>query len=477
MKPDVLIFGAGPAGLMAASELIKNNITVLIIEKEDVVGGLAKTLKYKRFLYDIGPHILPTNPNDAEFCESMYKFTKNLLGDYLIDYESIGKNYYEAVRMGKDSFTYPIQITNSLKNFGACRASHIAYDYIKVLLQLSDNHEKDDTFEKTMIKQLGRSLSDTFILKYSEKIWGEKCSNLSSDLALRVGDISISKILKGNIYNYWRNQNSSLGHQRCYPKGGIGLICERMKENIQNSDTGEFLFKSHPLKLKHDKNLIYEVTVQDNNSNQISYNPKYILSTIPIHELLSILCPKPPSEILDSMSNLKFRSHISLVLIINKTNIMREHCIYFPDQGIPFGRITEQKNFCNCMAPNKMTSLTIEFFCWNSDDLWIKKDVEIFEIAIIKLEQLGLITRDKIVDYVIHKERYAYPVYDLNYAENLRNIKRYLEQFTNIEIIGRSGAFIYMGQYRSMKMGQNKAIETVNKLSTIDRLFDVGFDQ
>lgn len=458
MEPEVLIFGAGPAGMMAASEFLNNKIRFLVIEKECVVGGLAKTLKYNNFLLDIGPHILSANPN-----ERMYEFTRSLLGDCLINYREIGKNYFDTVRMDDKTFTYPVNIISILNNFTIVHSSRIAYDYIKAKCLLSGNHYMNSSFEKVITRRLGRSLAETFILPYSEKVWGLECSNLSSDLALRVGDTSIAAILKNQIYCILRERNSQSYHPRCYPKEGIGLICERIKENIQNSDIGEIHFNSYPVKLKHDGYSIYEVIVRDNNS-QISYTPEYILSSIPIPKLIGLLSPKPPSHILDSTLKLKFRSHICLFLIINKQNVMRENCVYFPDPLVPFGRISEPKNFSSTLTPSNMTSLSIEFFCQENDTFWNKRDMDILEITIIKLEQFGLITRDEIVDYFIHREKYAYPIYDLTYIENLTNIKNYLAKLTNIKIAGRSGAFNYMGQYRSMEMGSNKAKEISSKI-------------
>ena len=53
---DVVIIGAGPAGLTAGYELSKSNKKVLVLEKKNQVGGLAETKVYGDYRYDIGPH-------------------------------------------------------------------------------------------------------------------------------------------------------------------------------------------------------------------------------------------------------------------------------------------------------------------------------------------------------------------------------------------------------------------------------------
>jgi len=52
---SAVILGAGLAGLAAGYELAKAGFKVTVIEKDDGVGGLARTIKYKKFKFDTGP--------------------------------------------------------------------------------------------------------------------------------------------------------------------------------------------------------------------------------------------------------------------------------------------------------------------------------------------------------------------------------------------------------------------------------------
>ena len=56
-KKTALIIGAGPAGLTAAYKLLEeSDIHPIIIEKEDFVGGISRTINYKGNRIDIGGH-------------------------------------------------------------------------------------------------------------------------------------------------------------------------------------------------------------------------------------------------------------------------------------------------------------------------------------------------------------------------------------------------------------------------------------
>ena len=53
---DLVIIGAGPAGLTAGYELAKTDKKVIVFEKKPQVGGLAETKVFGEYRYDIGPH-------------------------------------------------------------------------------------------------------------------------------------------------------------------------------------------------------------------------------------------------------------------------------------------------------------------------------------------------------------------------------------------------------------------------------------
>ncbi|WP_292520011.1 FAD-dependent oxidoreductase [Methanoculleus sp.] len=461
MDDSVLILGAGPAGMSAASRLLSSNVRFSVIERSDVVGGLAKTIPFGPFSLDIGPHILCTRPYVYDYNERMYQFIKEMLGDRLILYEPLNRKYLESVRVDGDEFIYPIQIKNALQNAGLGHALRIAYDYVRSRFQSPSNPDDGISFEQITTAQLGRSLADLFILKYSEKIWGLKCSALSSDLAWRVGEFSLMSVLIEQFSNLWKDARSQSGHPVCYPAQGIGLICEQIKEKIENAG-GKVTLNACPVRILHDNGYIYEVVVREDDTLR-SYHPGYVLSSIPINSLVRLLDPEPPAEVIESVMSLRHRSHLCLYLIVNRDRVLREHCIYYPDPEIPFARIMEQKNYSGDTCPDDLASLAVEFFCWHGDDLWNKDDPGLFRIAIATLQELGIVREDEVLDYFVNREQYAYPVYDIGYANRLRTVTAYLEDLKNLKLIGRSGTFTYMGQYRAMEAGSNAADEIIQR--------------
>ena len=56
-KKRVVIIGGGPAGLTAANLLsLYERYEIMLFEKENILGGIAKTVNYKGNRIDIGGH-------------------------------------------------------------------------------------------------------------------------------------------------------------------------------------------------------------------------------------------------------------------------------------------------------------------------------------------------------------------------------------------------------------------------------------
>ena len=53
---EILIIGAGPAGLTAAWEAEKHGIKTLILESDKEIGGISRTVERNGWRFDIGGH-------------------------------------------------------------------------------------------------------------------------------------------------------------------------------------------------------------------------------------------------------------------------------------------------------------------------------------------------------------------------------------------------------------------------------------
>jgi len=153
-----------------------------------------------------------------------------------------------------------------------------------------------------------------------------------------------------------------------YPDLGTGSIYD-MISRIVGGGTGNILLNSYPDKIFHHSNRIKQVSVK-NDHLEHTFEPGQLINSIPITLFVQKMVPEPPAEIIEAAGNLKFRSLVALFITFDKPNVFKDQWIYFPDKQIPFSRISEPRNFSKKMSPEGKTSLLVEFFCNENDQIW-----------------------------------------------------------------------------------------------------------
>ncbi len=448
---NILILGAGPAGIPSAYELHRNGYNVTIVEKNEEVGGLARTLDFGEFRTDIGPHRFFSKNRH------LYDLIDSLIGERWIKVNRLTRFYIN----GK-FFLYPLELKNALLNIGIYRGFRIVFDYTQEKIKNIFVRRNFSSFEDYTIANFGRTLAELNMLNYTEKIWGLPCSQLSADWAKqRIKGLSLGSAIKKAIFK-GENGPKTLVDQFYYPDTGTGLIYKRMKEEIISDNENKIYLKSIPTKIVHENGMINEIII-NNKGNEINFKPNYVISSIPITEFITLLYPMATEDIRGASKKFRYRSHVSVFITLNKQSIFPDQWIYLPDKEIPFGRIMSPKNFSKKMSPEDKTSLFVEYFCWENDEIWNMDDNELFELTVKWLEKLNFLNKMDVINYFTHKEKYAYPVYDLIYKEYLEEIKKYLDQFKNLQYIGRSGRFKYNNQDHALEMGILAARSLIDK--------------
>ena len=443
-KP-VAILGGGPAGLSAAYNLSKHDKHSYIFERDNIVGGLAKTLKFENFLTDIGPHVFFSK--------------KKSLYDWYLD-----KIKGHAVRVKKQSrffidgkyFTYPVDLKNALTGVGIFKAIRMVLDYLYEKVKRFFFRKEIKNFEDYAISNFGKTLANFNILNYTRKSWGVSCKELSLYLAqLRIKNISLMSTLKSIIFKVRDMTNETITHF-FYPDLGSQILYNNLQKKIESKHLNKILLNSRAVGINHDGKKIKSVVVGVKGKKK-TFECTHCISSIPVTELVSIMNPPPPKKTLDAVKKLKFRSQIYVYVMLNKERVTDDNWIYFPDESIPFGRISEPKNFSKKMVPKGKTSLFVEYYVDYDDGMWKMEDKDLYDLTIRELEKLGYIRREEVIKCFTHRERDVYPLYDINFQEPLKEIMAYLSTFRNLYSTGRGGSFKYHGQDVSIEMGREVA--------------------
>jgi protoporphyrinogen oxidase len=465
---NTLILGGGPAGMACAMELHNAGKISTIIEKDVKIGGLAKTLEFKEdnFLFrtDIGPHRFFSKN------KYLYDFIENLLNERWIVVKRQTRQFID----GK-FYDYPINAMQAFRNIGLFRAMGMGFSYFNAIIKYRLFNKKIISFEDYIISNFGKKLGEFNMLNYTQKIWGISCKKIHPDWAeQRIKGLNLRSALMDAIFKKKDKEGpKSLVDQFYYPQYGTGLIYDTIAKKIKDRGS-DIQTNSFPVKIKHNDSKITELELDINGERKVVH-PDNVVSSIPINEFIKLLSPKPPKEVEEAVNGLKWRAQVYLFITLDKEKITDDNWIYFPNTEIPFGRLAEMKNFSKDMSPKNKTSLFVEFFVTEGDNIWNMEKDELFSLAMKHFEKLKLFSKKEVRNYYVFKKTHVYPVYDLHYPKHLAVIKKYLDKFENLFYIGRPGRFQYTNQDHSLEMGILAARSIIeNKKYNLD---DVGAEK
>jgi len=438
-RADVIIFGAGPAGLAAGLYLARHGKKAVITEKEKLVGGISKTIEYKGCRFDLGGHRFFTKSREVNDL-----WNETLRGDFLTR-PRLSRIYYR-----NRFFNYPLKLMNALTGLGPLTSLAVlgSYLYIKLF-----PYTEEKTFEEWVSNRFGKKLYNLFFKTYTEKLWGIPCTEIQAEWAAqRIKGLSLRSLLKNSFSSDKTGKIKTLIEEFKYPRYGPGMMYEKMAENLAKAG-GSLLMETEVVKVERDAFRAESVILKKNGSEE-KLEAGHFISSMPITELIKRLSPPAPPEVLEAARALKYRSFLTVNVILNSPNPFPDTWIYIHSPEIKMGRIQNFKNWSPEMVDDpKKTALGLEYFCTEGDELWNTPDGELMQLGLRELELLKLGRAADFVDGFIARVPNAYPVYDASYPENIRVIREYLANFKNLQPIGRYGMFKYNNMDHSILTG------------------------
>lgn len=439
---QVVIIGAGPAGLTAAYELVKHGYRPVIVEKDPFsVGGLARTVEYKGFRFDIGGHRFFSKSDEIEH------LWEEICGEDFIRRARRSRILYRG-RL----FHYPLRAGNVFLGLGPRESALCIMSYLKHLLAPV---RPEVSFEDWVVNRFGRRLFEIFFRAYTEKVWGIPCGEISADWAsqrikgLSLKEAIVNAFLPKRHLGAGRTVKTLIDSFR-YPRLGPGMMWERARDRITAAG-GTVSMGRCVTRICHDGQYATGIEVQREDGRTEVISGAHFISSMPLRDLVQRWHPAPPGEVLHAAGALKYRDFIVVALIVRRPDVFPDNWIYVHDPSVRVGRIQNFRAWSPDMVPRPdLSGLGLEYFCSEHDTLWSTPDAALVSLAADELEQIGLVRRSEVEDGCVVRMRQTYPVYDATYEEHVRTIRGYLERFSNIQVVGRNGMHKYNNQDHSM---------------------------
>lgn len=467
-KKRAIIIGAGPAGLTAALELLRrSDIEPVIVEQDDTVGGISRTVRYKGNCMDIGGHRYFSKS------DTVMNWWKQLMpvadgATHSPDKEDdlmLVRNRLSRIYFLRRFFDYPISLSwQTMRNLGLRRLLRIGASYTWIrLFPIREERSLEDFY----INRFGRELYATFFRDYTEKLWGVKCCDISPEWgSQRVKGLSIGAALMHMARQMGRREKAadnrkkvetSLIEQFLYPKFGSGHIWEVAAGKIVQAG-GTLMLGNCVTAIHAEQGRIKGVTVTDRQGHTQRIEGDWLISSMPVRELIAAMDAPVPAAVREVAAGLVYRDFMTAGLLLKRMNLRRpdgkqyhpDTWIYIQERDVTAGRIQIFNNWSPYMVHDPDTVwIGIEYFVREGDNYWTMPDAQFIDLAAREMEHIGIIDRNDLLDAVVVRMPKAYPAYFGTY-DRMDEIRAWTDRIENLFLIGRNGMHRYNNIDHSM---------------------------
>ncbi|MGH2956598.1 MAG: NAD(P)/FAD-dependent oxidoreductase [Solirubrobacterales bacterium] len=433
----IAVLGAGPAGLTSADVLARTGSPGVVFEAEGSVGGIAKTVEFKGYRFDLGGHRFYTR------LAPVRRLWRETLGEEFLLRRRLSRIYFRGRFLN-----YPLRAEDVFRRLGPWESMRCALSYLRSLLRFRGAEPK--TFEEWVVARFGRRIYENFFRSYTEKVWGVPGSEIQSEWAAqRIQGFSLLQALLGIVRLSRRGKAApTVIDEFEYPRLGPGQMWEAFRSRVESHGVPVRLHQ-RCTSIRHQGGRVTSVVVEGDGT-LTEYPVEGVVSTMALPDLIEALEPAPPQGVRESASRLGFRNLCLVALMIEGQSLFPDNWIYLHDPRTRAGRVQNFGAWSEDMVPPGQNCLGVEYFCFSDEDIWRMPDTEAVELATSELAAIGLIDPDQVVDGVKVTVPRAYPIYDPDYREAVAEIRGYLEHLSNLVTCGRNGLHRYNNQDHSM---------------------------
>lgn len=500
MNQRVFIIGGGPAGLTAAYELARRGWTnVVVLEREAQLGGISRTLEYKGNHIDIGGHrffsksdtvmswwktIMPLQGKpscDDVQLQRQVTLTEGGPNPETNDEVMLVRSRLSRILFLRKFFKYPVSLSlDTLLNLGFVRVIKMGFSYAWSIVYKRREKNLEDFF----INRFGKELYNTFFRDYTAKVWGVPCSEIGADWgAQRVKGLSVAKVLAHALSKllFWKKRNkqegeTSLIEEFWYPKYGPGQLWETVGSKAEKMGV-RILRRQDVVAVETKEGKVSSLRIKDLESGvEWTELVDYVISTTSVKELIDKMGEAVPPRVREVAEHLVYRDFMTVGLLLDKLKlkskqmnttvgehgIVPDNWIYVQENDVKVGRLQIFNNWSPYLVSDRSKAwIGMEYFVNEGDELWSMSDADFCNFAVSELEQIGVISRDDVLDQVVFRIQKAYPAYLGSYKE-FGTIREWLDSIANLYLVGRNGTH----RYNNMDHSMLSAMEAVRNITT-----------
>ena len=466
---EIVIIGAGPAGLSAALDVVESGHRCTLVEASARVGGMAGSFEIAGQRVDYGSHRLHYAISERQRARFL-----RLLGDDLQVRPRNGR-----IRLRDHWIGFPLRawdlLTHVPPSFGLRVAADMVTGPLRRTPSTSPGRASGPSFDTEVRARLGPTVADEFYGPYARKLYGVEPAELDAELARRRVSATSGVDVLRRVVSAARPK----GRQFLYPRHGYGQLSEAMAAaaadagvNMRLStaaaridlSTGGVTVRLRPQGRQTDVGGRPGTAPESNETlnprtdADESVRADAVLSTVPVPTLASIMTPAPPPEVADALGRCRSRAMVLAYLVVDRDQYTPYDAHYFPGPDTVVARLSEPKNYRDGDDPAGQSVLCAEIPCWSHDDIWHADETDVAERVAADFEASGLPTVSPTAT-AVRRLPSVYPVFERATMGDRATVAEWLASLAPSGLIsfGRQGLAVIDNLHHVTDMGADAA--------------------
>jgi protoporphyrinogen oxidase len=365
-------------------------------------------------------------------------------------------------------FDYPITLTaTTLGNLGVARTLRVGMSYLRTKVT---QIKPEKSLEDFLINRFGRQLYLTFFKSYTEKVWGTPCNEISAEWgAQRIKGLSLTTAVKHFVKKTFRKKTKTAGRDLAqkgtdtslierfmYPKFGPGQLWEHVAQLICEQG-GEIHMGWKVDRIHCEGKRVVSIDAVNDSGERQTFAGDYFFSTMPMRELVEAIDAPVPENVREVSAGLQYRDFITVGLLTDRLKVkepdgglLKDTWIYVQEPDVILGRLQIFNNWSPYLVadPTKVW-IGLEYFCYDTDDLWKMPDEDLKQFAIAEVVKIGILNAEDVSDGHVVRVPKTYPAYFGTY-DRFDELREFTDGFENLFLVGRNGMHKYNNQDHSM---------------------------
>jgi len=446
---DLVVLGAGPAGLAAAWRAARRGLSVVVLERAAAVGGMAASFEVGGMQVDHGSHRLHPSIAPAVLAD-----LTDLLGDDLQLRPRNGR-----LRVADRWVGFPLRPGELARTLPRSLLARIGVD----ALAAPRRHRSGEpaSFADALRRGLGPALYDQLYGPYAVKLWGLPGEAIDAEQARRRVTADTPWKIAARMLRRGGGTNG-LGRVFRYPRRGFGQLTEAI--------AGAAVDAGAELRLSTQAEAVLTstegVTVRTVGGPEIA--ARHVFSTVPLPVLARITTPAPAPDAAEGAAHLRFRSMVLIYVVHQGARPWTPFdAHYLPQASTPLTRVSEPANYRDSADdPRDRTVLCCELPCSVGDEHWTASDEQ---LGALVAEHLGRVGLPPLSVAEVHTRRLprVYPVYEIGFQRHLQALDDWAAALPRVTTFGRLGLFAHDNTHHALAMAYD-AVDALRRGAVFD---------